>query len=106
MTSIPRNPGERQGIKVLYCILDSRCGGPHRRAHAVSVQLRAQQVETLFLLGQKPGQIWQPEGFASFVCKHLQCFWRQASARNFLRFCVALPGNLLRIRRIIQSEAT
>jgi glycosyltransferase involved in cell wall biosynthesis len=104
MTSIPRNRGDRQGIKVLYCILDSRCGGPHRRAHAVSVQLRTQQVETLFLLGQKPGEIWQPEGFASFVCKHLQCFWRQAPARNFLRFCAALPGNLLRIRRIIQSH--
>ena len=91
-------------IRVLYCILDNRLGGPHRRAHAVSQQLRQDHVETAFLLGHKAGQTWRPDGFPSFLCRHIQCFRRQAPVSNFLRFCLALPRNLLAIRKIIKSN--
>ncbi|MCX5645945.1 MAG: glycosyltransferase family 4 protein [Phycisphaerae bacterium] len=94
----------RQPIHALYCILDNRCGGPHRLAHAVACRLRQDQVETVFLLGYKAGATWRPDGFPSFLCRHIQCFRRQAPVSNFLRFCVALPRNLLYLRRIIKSN--
>jgi glycosyltransferase involved in cell wall biosynthesis len=91
-------------INMLYCILDNRCGGPHRRAHAVAVQLRRRNIETTFLLGYKAGERWYPEGFPSLLCRHIQCFRRQAPVSNFLRFCAALPGNLRYLRRIIKAN--
>lgn len=94
----------RPPIRVLYCILDNRCGGPHRLAHAVACQLRPYNIETVFLLGHKAGETWHPEGFPSIVCRHIQCFRRRAPVRNLLRFCAALPGNLLAMRRIIESN--
>ncbi len=92
-------------IRVLYCILDNRCGGPHRLAHAVAGQLRRYSVETVFLLGHKAGPAWQPEGFSCLTRRHIQCFRRQAPLRHFLRFGAALPGNLLALRRIIEANA-
>jgi glycosyltransferase involved in cell wall biosynthesis len=94
----------RQPIHALYCILDNRCGGPHRLAHAVACRLRQDQVETVFLLGYKAGATWRPDGFPSFLCRHIQCFRRQAPVSNFLRFCAALPRNLLSMCRIIRSN--
>ena len=91
-------------MKVLYCMLDNRCGGPHRRAHATALRLRAHGIETLFLLGYKAGQSWEPEGFQRFLCGHTQCFRRRAAIRNLLWFAVMLPFNLLRIRRLIKSN--
>jgi glycosyltransferase involved in cell wall biosynthesis len=91
-------------MKILYCILDNRCGGPHRRAHSVALQLRQHDIETVFLLGYKAGEAWQPDGFPLFLCSHIQCFRRRSSILNLLMFAVALPGNLRRIRRIIRSN--
>ena len=94
----------REPLRVLYCILDNRCGGPHRLAQAVSCLLRFDHIETFFLLGHKAGPSWRPDGFPSFTCRNIQCFRRQAPLRNFLRFCAALPGNLLYLRKLIESN--
>jgi glycosyltransferase involved in cell wall biosynthesis len=93
-----------QRIKVLYCILDSRFGGPHRLAQTAGRQLRNHGVETLFLLGRKSDDVWQPNGFKVFACRHIQCFTRRRPLLNFITFCCFLPANLLRIRRIIRSN--
>ncbi len=91
-------------MKVLYCILDNRLGGPHRRAETTAQCLRRLGVETLFLFGQKSHELWQPEGFEAFWCRHIQCFARRHPLWNFIRFCYALPYNLARIRRLITSH--
>jgi glycosyltransferase involved in cell wall biosynthesis len=91
-------------MKVLYCILDNRFGGPHRRAHAVALQLRRDGIETLFLLGYKAGGTWQPAGFPLFVCRHLQCFRRRWPLVNLAQFLVMLPWNLRHIRRILRTH--
>ena len=91
-------------MKVLYCILDNRLGGPHRRMQAVAGRLKRHGVETLFLFGQKTPDLWRPEGFEAFWCKHIQCFARHHPVLNFIRFCCLLPHNLARIRRLIQSR--
>jgi glycosyltransferase involved in cell wall biosynthesis len=94
----------RRPLRVLYCILDNRCGGPHRRAQAVSCLLRADHIETFFLMGHKADPSWHPDGFPSFTRRDIQCFRRQAPLWNFLRFCAALPGNLLYLRKLIESN--
>lgn len=91
-------------MKVLYCILDNRCGGPHRRAHQTALRLREDGIETVFLVGYKGGQTWRPDGFQAFVFPRIQCFMRSAPVRNFLRFWWSLPRNLWRMRRIIKSH--
>ena len=91
-------------MKVLYCILDNRLGGPHRRMQAVAGRLRRDGVETLFLFGQKTADVWRPEGFESFWCKHIQCLTRRHPVLNFTRFCCLLPHHLIRIRRLIRSQ--
>ncbi len=91
-------------MKVLYCILDNRFGGPHRLALALAQSLRAHGIETLFLFGHKTDEVWRPEGFESFLVPHIQCFSRYRPFSNFARFCWSLPGNLLRIRGIIRSR--
>lgn len=91
-------------MKVLYCILDNRLGGPHRRAQAMALRLRRDSIETLFLLGYKGGTIWQPEGFPVFVCRHLQCFRRRSPLINLVQFLGMLPWNLRRIRRILRTN--
>jgi glycosyltransferase involved in cell wall biosynthesis len=91
-------------ITVLYCILDSRFGGPHRLAQTTGRQLREHGVETLFLLGQKSDDVWQPDGFHAFACKHIQCFTRRHPLLNFVTFCCFLPANLLKIRKIVRSN--
>jgi glycosyltransferase involved in cell wall biosynthesis len=91
-------------IKVLYCILDSRFGGPHRLAQATGRQLRPSGVETFFLLGHRSGDVWRPDGFESFACKHIQCFTRHRPLRSFAAFCCFLPLNLRRICRFIRSH--
>jgi len=48
-------------MKVLYCILDNRFGGPHRRAHDIALRLREYNVKTLFLTGRKTDDVWQPD---------------------------------------------
>ncbi len=95
-------PRDDRALRVLYCILDSRYGGPHRRAETMGRQLRTYGVETLFLLGCKSQDVWRPTDFGSFVCRHIQCFTRHHPFWNFAAFCVQLPGNLLRIRRFIR----
>jgi len=91
-------------IRVLYCILDSRFGGPHRLAMSVAEHLRDKGVEMLFLLGQKSREVWRPEGFESFVCRHIQCCRRRHCVRNFAASFGSLPVNLLKICRIIRSR--
>jgi glycosyltransferase involved in cell wall biosynthesis len=91
-------------IRVLYCILDSRFGGPHRLAQTTARQLRDYGVETCFLLGRKSQDVWQPNGFEVFACRRIQCFTRRHPLWNFLAFCCFLPGNLLRICRLIRSH--
>jgi glycosyltransferase involved in cell wall biosynthesis len=98
-------PDDKPRIKVLYCILDSRFGGPHRLALTTARQLRSYGVETCFLLGQKSQDVWQPNGFEVFTRRRVQCFTRRHPLWNFLAFCCFLPGNLLAIRRIIRSRA-
>jgi glycosyltransferase involved in cell wall biosynthesis len=92
-------------IKVLYCILDSRFGGPHRLAQTTGRQLRQYGVETFFLLGQKSEDVWHPDGFEAFACRRIQCIMRRHSVRNLVAFCFLLPWNLWRIRRFIRSRA-
>ncbi|MCU0914693.1 MAG: glycosyltransferase [Planctomycetes bacterium] len=96
--------GKDRSIRVLYCILDNRCGGPHRLAHAAAGRLRAQGIETLFLLGHKARETWRPEGFEMFLCRRIQCLRRRHPVWNFLAFCGALPGNLWRLRRLIRAH--
>lgn len=97
-------PGDKQPIRVLYCILDNRFGGPHRLAETTAQRLRRLGVETLFLFGQKSREVWQPEGFASFRCRNIQCIARRHPVFNFARFCCVLPYNLVKIRRLIRSQ--
>jgi len=89
---------------VLYCILDNRVGGPHRLAETVARRLRRYGVETLFLVGQKTTEVWRPDGFESFPCKHIQCFTRRRPVLNFVRFCCLLPCNLFKIRRLLRRR--
>ncbi|MEN6426277.1 MAG: glycosyltransferase family 4 protein [Phycisphaerales bacterium] len=98
-------PSDKQPIRVLYCILDNRFGGPHRLAQAVARRLREDGIETLFLTGHKGGETWRPDGFPSYVCKHIQCFRRRSPIRNFLVFSVMLPYTLWRLCGIIRSNA-
>jgi glycosyltransferase involved in cell wall biosynthesis len=97
-------PEGKPWLKVLYCILDSRFGGPHRLAQTTGRRLREHGVETLFLLGQKSNDVWRPAGFESFACKHIQCFTRRHALRNFVAFCCFLPASLWRICKIIRSH--
>jgi glycosyltransferase involved in cell wall biosynthesis len=98
------SPVNGQSIRVLYCIPDNRFGGPHRLAQAIAQRLRRHGVETLFLFAQKTPDLWRPEGFEAFWCKHMQCFSRHHSVLNFLWFCCLLPHNLTKIRRLIRSR--
>ena len=91
-------------MKVLYCIMDNRCGGPHRLAHDVALRLREHDIETLFLLGYKGGETWQPDGFPLFMCKHIQCLRRRSPLLNLIKFIALLPYTLVRLRRIIKSN--
>jgi len=91
-------------MKVLYCILDNRFGGPHRRAHGIALRLRKQGIETLFLTGRKTDDVWQPPGTTVFHLKHIQCFQRRWPLWNLLRFIVWLPWSVYKIRRVIRSQ--
>ncbi len=91
-------------MRVLYCILDNRFGGPHRLAVTVAEYLTGRGVQTLFLFGQKTRDLWRPEGFESFAFKHIQCFTRRHPLLNFIRFCCLLPYNLAGIRRLLRSR--
>lgn len=93
-----------QPMKVLYCIMDNRCGGPHRRANAVARRLREQQIETVFLTGYKSGETWRPDGFPLHVCRHIQCFRRHRPISNLAVFLILLPYTLARLWRIIRSN--
>jgi glycosyltransferase involved in cell wall biosynthesis len=92
-------------MKILYCILDNRCGGPHRRAHAVARRLREYDIETIFLTGYKGGQTWKPDGFRSYTCRYIQCFRRRWAIPNLLVFGAVLPYTLAHLCRIITSNA-
>ncbi len=91
-------------MKVLCCILDNRFSGPHRLALTLARRLRDDGVETLFLFGHKTDEVWRPEGFESFLLRHIQCFNRHRLLSNFARFCWFLPRNLRQIRKIIRSN--
>ncbi len=91
-------------MRVLYCILDNRVGGPHRLALTVSRQLTQHGIETLFLIGRKTDDRWQPDGVQLFQLAHLQCFQRRAPLLNLVRFLCLLPYNLFQIRRIIRAN--
>jgi glycosyltransferase involved in cell wall biosynthesis len=67
-------------------------------------RLREHGVETLFLFGQKTGDVWRPTGFESFACRHIQCFARRRPVVNFVRFCCLLPFNLFKIRRLLKAR--
>lgn len=91
-------------MRVLYCILDNRFGGPHRLAETVGRHLRRCGVETVFLLGRKSQDVWRPDGFPVFCRNRIQCFTRRRPVRNLAGFCIALPWNLIAIRRLIESN--
>ncbi|MBN1361925.1 MAG: glycosyltransferase family 4 protein [Sedimentisphaerales bacterium] len=91
-------------MKVLYCILDNRFGGPHRLAHSVSLRLREHGIETIFLTGRKTDDVWQPEGTTVFHLRHIQCYRRRHPFVNLMLFCLFLPANVWRIRGIIRSH--
>jgi glycosyltransferase involved in cell wall biosynthesis len=91
-------------MKILYCILDNRLGGPHRRAYAVSLRLRRQGVETVFLTGQKTDDVWQPDGETVFHLRDIQFLQRRHPVLNFIRFLFRLPCNIREIRHIIRSQ--
>ena len=91
-------------MKVLYCIMDNRCGGPHRRAHDVARRLREHDIETLFLFGEKAGEVWCPEGFQSFSRKHMQMLRRRQPLWNLVLFFAAMPFNVACISRIIRTH--
>jgi len=91
-------------MKILYCILDNRLGGPHRRAYAVSLRLRRQGVETVFLTGWKTDDLWRPTGETVFHLRDIQFLQRHHPVLNFIRFLFRLPHNTLEIRRIIRSR--
>jgi glycosyltransferase involved in cell wall biosynthesis len=99
-----KHTADSQTIKVLYCILDNRFGGPHRRAHSVSSRLREYNVETLFLTGRKTDDLWQPDNATVFQLRHLQCFQRHRSLLHLICFLCWLPHNVLRICRLIRSH--
>ncbi len=101
MNQVPDNEPQ---IKVLYCILDNRFGGPHRLAVTAAQGLRQQGIETVFLLGRKTQEPWRPEGFESYLFRHLQCFVRRRPLLHLARFCGFLPYNLFQIRRIIRRH--
>ncbi len=90
---------------MLYCILDNRFGGPHRRASGVSLRLREHGIETIFLTGRKTNDLWQPEDATVLQLKYIQCYQRRCPLLNLVRFICWLPWNVLRIRRIIRSNA-
>lgn len=91
-------------VKVLYCILDDRFGGPHRLALSAARWLRRHDIETLFLLGHKSDQAWQPDGFSVFALKYIQFFQRRQTLVNMVLFWLFLPRNLWRLRHIIRSN--
>jgi len=91
-------------MKILYCILDNRLGGPHRRAYAVSLRLRRQGVETVFLTGWKTDDLWRPTGETVFHLRDIQFLQRHHPGLNFIRFLFRLPHNILEVRRIIRSQ--
>ncbi|UCD53275.1 MAG: glycosyltransferase family 4 protein [Phycisphaerales bacterium] len=91
-------------MRVLYCILDNRVGGPHRLALTVSRHLKRHHIETLFLVGRKTDDPWQPDEAQLFQLTHIQCFQRRAALLNLARFLGFLPYNLLRIRRLIRAH--
>ena len=91
-------------MKVLYCILDNRFGGPHRRAYGMSLRLREHNVQTLFLTGRKTDEVWQPGDVTVFSLKHIQGLQRRGPVRNFARFLCWLPYNLLTIRHLIRAN--
>lgn len=91
-------------MKILYCIMDNRCGGPHRRAHATALRLREYGIDTLFLLGHKDDEGWHPEGFRSFSRKHMQLLRRRRPLWSLVRFFAALPFNLASVSRIIRAN--
>lgn len=94
----------KQPLKVLCCLLDNRFGGPHRLALSAARRLRNHGIETVFLLGRKTGETWQPEDFPVFALKHLQCYQRKHTLVNLALFGFFLPYNLWRIGRIIRSN--
>jgi glycosyltransferase involved in cell wall biosynthesis len=96
--------GDKTRVRVLYCILDNRFGGPHRLALSTAQRLRAEGVETVFLLGQKTTDAWRPDGFQSHLLRNLQCFYRRHPVWNLLKFLLWLPFNLARIRKLIRSH--
>ena len=98
------SPANKPQMRVLYCILDNRFGGPHRLALTVAHHLREQDVETIFLFGHKTDEVWQPEGFESFLYRRIQCFTRHRPLRNFAGFCAFLPYNLLKMGRLMKSR--
>lgn len=93
-----------RSIRVLYCILDNRFGGPHRRALTMARHLQRHGVETVFLTGWKSADPWRPEGFMSFACRNIQCINRHRPMRNLARFSVGLRRTVAEIRRLIADQ--
>ncbi len=89
---------------MLYCILDNRPGGPHRRSHALSLWLRRHGIETLFLTGRKTDDLWKPEGETVFHLRSIQCLQRHRPVLNLIRFFWRLPWNVRTISRIIRAN--
>lgn len=92
-------------MKILNCILDNRFGGPHRRSCGVAQRLRNYDIETVFLFGQKTKEAVPIDGFEYFLMKHIQCVRRKNTIFNLLMFFCLLPYNILKIRKIIRSNA-
>jgi glycosyltransferase involved in cell wall biosynthesis len=99
-----KDPETDRCIRVLYCILDNRFGGPHSLALTMARALRPQGVETTFLTGRKSAETWQPDGFASFCVPHLQCISRNRPVSNLCRFLLCLGGTLAHLRGLLRTR--
>lgn len=99
-----QTPSHRSRLRVLYCILDNRVGGPHHLALTVARQLRQYGIETSFLTGRKTDDAWRPSDATVFQLAHIQCVQRRSPLLNLARFFCFLPYNLLKLRQIIRAR--
>lgn len=92
-------------VNVLYCILDNRFGGPHRRSSGIARQLKEHGIETIFLLGQRTGEAPPMAGFRCLPIKHMQCIRREAVVYYLLAYMGFFPYNVAKVRRAITAHA-
>ena len=91
-------------MKILNCFLDNRFGGPQSRAYSVAGKLKEHNIETVFLFNEKLKGTIPIQYFKCYLLRRLQCLTRNATVINLFFFCLYLPYNLYKIRKIIKLE--